>query len=831
MARTAPTADAAPSSPPARAGSELGAGRGAWLRRHPAAAAALVYAVLSVALYSAAFAPGHTLSASDFLWSAAPWAAERPADVEFLGSNLELVDYPTFLQPWLRYTRERLPDAPLWNPYISGGRPYFANTQSAVLSPLSLPAYVLPFWWSLAVIAVMKVFIAAFGTYLLGRTLGMRFAGALLAGLVFAFSLFYLVWISWTLPNVWSLLPWLLLLTELVIRRPAVLPAAGLAVVVALQFFGGHPESNFHLLAVTAVFFGFRLLVLRREAALPGLRRPLVAFGSALAIGGALAAVLLIPFLELLAHSGDVALREGFSQIALPEGYLLGFALYDYWGRATQAAVGDFSQVRALYVGALPLLLVAAALVVRPNRLRAGVAAFGALMLAIVVGVPPFPEIASQIPIVTTANHLRLSVVLMLCLALLAGWGLDDLSGRRVERRRLLLGLAGALLVAPVLVLAARGELSPGLVGQGLEIAWGLRWPSPPLDANGLEAIRISSLIVWLTFMGLATLLLLGRLGGRLAAPAFAALALALVAGDLFKAGMGATPAIATDRATQPSTPGLEFLQSRRPNRFVGLKRPLGPSPLIPNAGMRWGLYDARGWDAPVEDRYNTLWRRAVQDGGRADVPTTSARLTAASLPAFRLLSVTDIAQDPADPVVREPSLPLSYDGRDLRVYATPRPLPRAGVVGAQRVAPTEEAQLAAVLEPGFDGRTTVVTERPLPGLQAAPADRPAGRARIVTYEPERVVVEATAARPAELVLTDVHYPGWKVTLDGEPADLHRVDYLLRGTTLPAGSHRVELRYEPLSWRIGWIVSLISLVALAAAVAIALRRRRPGAAG
>jgi uncharacterized membrane protein YfhO len=76
-----------------------------------------------------------------------------------------------------------------------------------------------------------------------------------------------------------------------------------------------------------------------------------------------------------------------------------------------------------------------------------------------------------------------------------------------------------------------------------------------------------------------------------------------------------------------------------------------------------------------------------------------------------------------------------------------------------------------------------------------------------------------------------VHYPGWKVTLDGEPADLHRVDYLLRGTTLPPGSHRVEFRYEPLSWRIGWIVSLLGLVGLVAAVGVALRRRRRGAAG
>ena len=89
----------------------------------------------------------------------------------------------------------------------------------------------------------------------------------------------------------------------------------------------------------------------------------------------------------------------------------------------------------------------------------------------------------------------------------------------------------------------------------------------------------MGSLIVWLTFMGLAAALVFLRLSGRLAATAFVALAVALVVADLFKAGMGATPAIDTDVAKQPSTPGLRYLQSRTPNRFVGLRRPLGPAP------------------------------------------------------------------------------------------------------------------------------------------------------------------------------------------------------------------------------------------------------------
>jgi hypothetical protein len=215
-----------------------------------------------------------------------------------------------------------------------------------------------------------------------------------------------------------------------------------------------------------------------------------------------------------------------------------------------------------------------------------------------------------------------------------------------------------------------------------------------------------------------------------------------------------------------------------------------------------------------------------VLDGGPTDVPTTSAKLTEAALPAYRLLSVTDIAQDPGDPPVRAPALPRSYDARDLRVYDNPGALPRAGVVDAQRVVRGEDAELDAVLDPTFDGRRTLVTPTSLPGLRTTPGSGPAGSARIVDYQPERVVVDATARRPSELVLTDLHYPGWKVTLDGKPADLHRVDYLLRGTTLPAGRHRVEFSYAPSSWRVGWIVTLLALAGLAAMLVVGVRRRR-----
>jgi uncharacterized membrane protein YfhO len=76
------------------------------------------------------------------------------------------------------------------------------------------------------------------------------------------------------------------------------------------------------------------------------------------------------------------------------------------------------------------------------------------------------------------------------------------------------------------------------------------------------------------------------------------------------------------------------------------------------------------------------------------------------------------------------------------------------------------------------------------------------------------------------LVLTDTWYPGWKAKVDGREVPVEQVNYVLRGVPIGAGTHVVEFTYEPLSWRIGWITSVLALLGLAAALGVGLRRRR-----
>jgi hypothetical protein len=789
--------------------------------------------------------PGRTLSSSDYLWTATPWSATRAPDVPVPGSNFEQVDAPLQFHPPLVVTKRTLPHVPLWDSDTLSGRPFVADPQSGIFSPFSLPGYVLDLWTALGVIAVLKLFVAAFGTYLLGRELGMRQGGALLAGLVFGFSLWSVTWVAWPTMSVWAWLPWMWLLAERCLRRPGPLPAAGLALVVGLQFLGGHPSSSFQVLVVTAV------LVLLRALATEDLRRRLplrlLTLGAAGATGVALAAVMLAPFVELLARSDDLDARKQAADLLHQSGErLLGIVLPDFWGHGPTGQIfGGVLPERAYYVGALPLMLALVALVLRPRAERIVLAVTAVLMLMVATGMSPVYGIVVKLPGFAAANNGRVAVIAVLAVALLSGWGLDDMTDGRAEaartRRRIALALACALAVLPVLLVARRVDLT--VLGPAVKVAWGFADPRRVAPAGPTavgEVLKLAALLKWLlpAALALGVLVLALRVlpRPRPAVGVVVALALVLVAADLFRAGMGYNPAIPRRHAEQPTTDAIRYLQRQGPARFTGLKS-LAPAalaqPLPPNTAMRYRVHDARGYVLPSEGRYFTLWRDAIAPSPRCyyffctETPVTTPR----ALHALGLLGVTLLLQNVDDQPLR--GMTAVYDGPDARIYRNPRGLPRAFLVDRQVVVHGEQAALTTVTRPSFPSRSVAVTEEAVPGLaQGAAGARPdAGTARITHDGDDLLSVGVDARRPSLLVVGDTWYPGWKATVDGRDATIHRVNYVTRGIAVPAGAHRVELRYEPASWRMGWVLSLLALVAVAAAAAVGLRRRRRVAAG
>jgi len=86
--------------------------------------------------------------------------------------------------------------------------------------------------------------------------------------------------------------------------------------------------------------------------------------------------------------------------------------------------------------------------------------------------------------------------------------------------------------------------------------------------------------------------------------------------------------------------------------------------------------------------------------------------------------------------------------------------------------------------------------------------------AQVTGYEANRVMVKTKSSASSILVLSENHYSGWRAYVDGQLVDTLRVDYNLRGVSLPAGEHNVEFVYRPKSVLIGAGISLLTLLGM-----------------
>jgi uncharacterized membrane protein YfhO len=77
--------------------------------------------------------------------------------------------------------------------------------------------------------------------------------------------------------------------------------------------------------------------------------------------------------------------------------------------------------------------------------------------------------------------------------------------------------------------------------------------------------------------------------------------------------------------------------------------------------------------------------------------------------------------------------------------------------------------------------------------------------------------IQSNSNNNSILVLTDVFYPGWTATVDGNPTEIFKANGLVRSVFVPAGEHFIEFEYVPYSFTLGLIISFITLIILVGA--------------
>jgi hypothetical protein len=198
-----------------------------------------------------------------------------------------------------------------------------------------------------------------------------------------------------------------------------------------------------------------------------------------------------------------------------------------------------------------------------------------------------------------------------------------------------------------------------------------------------------------------------------------------------------------------------------------------------------------------------------------------------AALPWLRVLNVRFIvARQAFQPA---PGITQVYQGPGGIVYENALALPRATVVGKVEVVTPARAIIDSIAHGRFDAAQVAFMDRD-PGLALGPVD--GATATIASYGLHDVAIDVDTPGPGLLRLADLWYPEWSATVNGTPAEILRVDYLLRGVPVPAGKSRVEFHYRPSAIARGLTLSLVSLAVILALIGFGAwrDRKRPVAA-
>lgn len=678
----------------------------------------------------------------------------------------DLLGFDTVRQiyPWQSFSiREIMSGSlPLWNPHSFAGVPHLANWQSAVFFPLNWLYLVLsqPIAWTILVI--LQPLLAVLFMYLFLRHRRHSFLAATLAAIAYGFSGWMSAWVEWnSLGFAYAFIPLALLWLDK-LRPWVILP-------LVLITLSGHPQVSLLILGFCFIYGLSRRLPLRWLA---------IIFSLNLLI----TAAQWLPTAEYYREASREYPSSEFSleRTVLPWQHLVTLfaptffghpATGNYWGS------GNFVET-AMFVGT-PIFILAL-LGLRRSWFSL---ASGIILLWVLPTPLTFILKTLSLPLISTSVISRALILLPLCLTILAAQGLDKLSKVKLKK----LFISTLLLILGLITFSILEKIHTPVTLRNLVIPTGLT-----LATLAIIKFRLT---LWLL--------------------------LPLVIFDLvFFAKKTVT--FTEPKFIFPQVPVVDFLQTHVGYERIGAEK---ASNIEANLTLHYGLSTAEGYDALYPRRVGELvWAakegKFVTDFSRSTVvvPQFENQLNQRIMDLLSLKYVLNQNRNLSWPSDR---YELIWQQDNWQVYENKTALSRASLFGAYQVIPDAKTAIETLLDSNFDYRQTLVLDQP-PAI--APQLDPEATATITDYSPQKVTISTQADQSQLLLLNDTYYPGWRASIDGQPTPILRANHAFRAVSVPAGSHQVIFKYDPLSVRLGMTLSLIGL-SLAAYETI---RRHPG---
>jgi hypothetical protein len=692
---------------------------------------------------------------------------------------IDWVRLHTFYKPYIRESVWR-GHLPLWNPYVSLGRPLLAEPDSAFFYPPELLYLLFDVHIACAMVCALHFLLLLYGMVKLARTIGVGKNVSFAVAFVFACSApvagcFTSGYIHYG-PAI-CFIPLVFYLGMRMQARPGLRSIALMALVLGLLHTCGHPQAAWLTSLGVIVYSGGRRIESAWKSAIAGLVSDMGWLALAMGLGAALAAVCLLPLAELAGQSNRQAASLAFS----------GAFAEPFFGWATLLVPSDiryfhFQANAQLYAGLAGCVLgVCGLLRLRNREMRAllFLAVFAAL-LAAGNATPFFALYFHTIPGLSAFRiHSRATILVTLPLVLAAGFFLSRPSPR-----------PRADVLAVVLT---------SFVALGIGVAFVLAWPFYGGQVSSVALSRaaltvgtavICALLVSrprsLPVRRVLDLVLAGLLVFDLGAAVSALKRQNRDFGDEAKERAVWQGLVANGQFSKTGLPPRIFIPGFRENSGMqlGWSSPYGYVSLT--LGRVWNyMHDALGVVAPVE---------------RNTFPSTEI----AKFGPFPYHSM---------------ALVLGVDPQTHHLAFNTAPDRRAYLTGASRLV-RDSHEATALMRAGHDFHRIALVEQPLALPDTIPPQE--GRATITRFEAERIAITVESAAPSLLVLSEPWYPGWTARVNGTSAPCIPANAWMRAVRVPAGKSQVEMTFHSTYLLLG---SVISLAALALVILLLARRR------
>jgi len=251
------------------------------------------------------------------------------------------------------------------------------------------------------------------------------------------------------------------------------------------------------------------------------------------------------------------------------------------------------------------------------------------------------------------------------------------------------------------------------------------------------------------------------------------------------------------------NSPYAYELSSLIPERPLSKAEKAVKDRFVANRMIGFGLYDMWGYGSTALKR-NRKIRQAIYHKTKKPTETN-------------LLNLLNVKYVASHKNMDAPGYSKVSETPYASVYRNVKCLPRAMLLREPVVIDDEEEMFEYITSKRFNPQKEILLEEDvrLDEGKARLADAPRrDKVEILEYEPSRVKIGADCRKEAFLLLTDTYYPGWKAYINEEETKIYRADYFLRAIKVPAGRHLIQFIYDPLSFRIGAIISILTLLSL-----------------